>query len=196
MPPREFIAELAQRWRERNPQSPNDDTIMRDAFLVAHRTPGCIFVSYAPPDILIADYIVKQLQSKGLLVWFKEQQILPGQQSEAEFTEAVNETCGLFLSLISDRSAQDLTADNILERNLAAKRRDRFAENEAFYIPLRIDEGGPIIPANEPRGIKKIHVVCKPGGHLDDGLIEYLRKLQLGYIKGCGFTFTPPPLTP
>jgi hypothetical protein len=26
---------------------------MKDAFLLAHRAPGCIFVSYASPDILI-----------------------------------------------------------------------------------------------------------------------------------------------
>ena len=56
---------------------------------LAHRAPGCIFVSYATPDLLIAEFIVKQLQDKGLLVWFAPQQILPGQDWKAEFSEAV-----------------------------------------------------------------------------------------------------------
>ena len=196
MPPREFIAELVRRWRERHPQSPDDDALMKQAHRLAHRSPGCIFVSYASPDLPIAEYIVKQLQDKGLLVWFDKQQLLPGQDWEAEFSEAVEQTCGVFLSLISDTSAQRLTAYNILERNLASKRRDRFADSEVFYIPLRIDEGEPLVPANEPRGIKKIQAVRKSGGHLDDGFIEYLRQLQLEYIKRCGLTFTPPPPTP
>jgi hypothetical protein len=195
-PPREFIAELARRWRDRNPQNPDDIALMKHAHRLAHRAPGCIFISYASPDLLIAEYIVKQLQDKGLLVWFDKQQLLPGQDWEAEFTEAVEQTCGVFLSLISDTSAQRLTAYNILERNLASKRRDRFADNEVFYIPLRIDEGEPLVPANEARGIKKIQSVRKSGGHLDDDFIEYLRQLQLKYIKRCGLTFTPPPPAP
>jgi hypothetical protein len=193
--PREFIVELARRWRERHPQSPDDAALMTQAHRVAHRSPGCIFVSYASPDLPVVEHIVKQLQDKGLLVWFDKQQLLPGQVWEAEFSEAVEQTCGVFLSLISDSSARRLTAYNILERNLASKRRDRFADNEVFYIPLRIDEGEPLIPANEPRSTKKIQAVRKSGGHLDDLFIEYLRQLQLEYIKRNGLTFTAPPPT-
>jgi hypothetical protein len=196
IPPREFIAELARRWRDRNPKNPDDIALMKQAHRLAHRAPGCIFVSYASPDLPIAEYIVKQLQDKGLLVWFDKQQLLPGQDWEAEFSEVVENTCGIFLSLISDTSAQRLTAYNILERNLASKRRDRFADSEVFYIPLRIDEGEPLIPGNEPRAIKKIQALRKPGGHLDADFIEYLRQLQLEYIKRCGLTFTPPPPVP
>jgi TIR domain/SIR2-like domain len=196
LPPREFIADLAQRWRERHPQSPDDVTLMKQAHRLAHRAPGCIFVSYASPDLLIAEYIVKQLQDKGLLVWFDKQQLLPGQDWEAAFSEIVENMCGVFLSLISDTSAQRLTAYNILERNLAAKRQDRFADSEVFYVPLRIDENEPLVPTNEPRSIKKIQAGRKAGGHLDDGFIEYLRQLQLEYIKRCALTFTPPPSIP
>jgi hypothetical protein len=195
-PPREFIAELVRRWRGRHSQTPDDDALMAQAHRLAHRFPGCIFFSYASPDLPIAHYIVKQLQDKGLLVWFDKQQLLPGQDFEAEFSEAVEQTCGVFLGLISDTSAQRLTAYNILERNLASKRRYRFADSEVFYIPLRIDEGEPLVPANEPRGTKKTQAVRKSGGHLDDGFIEYLRQLQLEYIKRCGLTSTSSPLSP
>src|SRR5262249_46801527 len=128
MPPRQFIAELAQRWRERHPQSLDDGTIMKNAHRLAHRAPGCIFVSYVSPDLPIAQYIVKQLQDKGLLVWFDKQQLLPGQDWEAEFSEIVENTCGVFLSLISDNTAERLVGFNIKERNLAIERREQFAD--------------------------------------------------------------------
>jgi hypothetical protein len=38
-----------------------------------HRAPGCIFVSYASPNVEIARYVVSQLQAAGCLaklVWF------------------------------------------------------------------------------------------------------------------------------
>lgn len=193
--PREFIAELARRWSERQPPPKGTDPV-NSAFRLAHRSPGCIFVSYASDDLSVAEYIVKQLQGRRLLVWFDKQQILPGQAWEAEFIEIVENTCGVFLSLISDNSAQRLTGYNILERNLAAKRRDRFADTEVFYVPLRIDEGQPLIPTNEPRSIKTIQAARMPGGHLDDHFIEYMRQLQLEYFRRCSLTFTPPPPIP
>jgi len=194
--PREFIAELARRWRDTHPQSPNDDAIMKEAHRLAHGAPGCIFVSYATPDLPTAEFIVKQLQDKGLLVWFAPQQILPGQDWKAEFSEAVEKTCGIFLSLISDNTASRLEGYNITERNLAIERRVDFADTAVFYIPMRIDEGEPLLPASEPRISKKILAVRKPGGHLDDAFIEHLRQLQLDYVKSRGLTFTPPPPVP
>jgi hypothetical protein len=169
---------------------------MKQAHRLAHSAPGCIFVSYASPDRPIAEYIVKQLQDKGLLVWFDKQQLQPGQDWEAEFSEAVESTCGIFFSLISENTAPRLTGFNIKERNLAIERREQFADTAVFYIPLRIDEGEPLIPASEPRRSKKIQAVRKPGGHLDNDFIEYLRKLQLDYCKSRGFSFNPPPPAP
>jgi TIR domain/SIR2-like domain len=191
--PRKFIAELARRWREQHPQSPDDDSIIRDAYRHAHRAPGCIFVSYASPDLKIACYVVKQLQDRSLLVWFDKQQLLPGQDREAELSDIIENTCGIFLSLISDNSASRLVGLNIKERNLAIERREQFADTAVFYIPMRIDEGEPLIPGSEPRRSKKLQAIRRPGGHLDDDFIEYLRKLQLDYCKSRGLTFTPPP---
>ena len=195
MAPQDFIAELGRRWRERHSQSP-DDTLMSQAHRLAPRAPRCIFVSYASPVILIAKYIVKQLQAEGLLVWFDKQQLLAGQDREAEFSEIVEKEWGLFLSLVSDNTPGRLTGFNIKERNLAIEWREQFDDTAVFYIPIRIDEGEPLIPATEPRRSKKIQAIRKPGGHLDDDFIEYLRELQLDYCKSRHLSFAPPPLPP
>ena len=97
-------------------------------------TPGCIFVSYAAPDLEVARYVVSPLQKAGLFVWFDKEQIEPGVNWREQLREAVDEL-GLFLSLISASTTQRLEGFNIFERNLAARRRDTFADMP-FFISL------------------------------------------------------------
>ena len=70
-----------------------------------HRAQGCIFVSYASPDLEVARYVVSQLQDAGCLVWFDKEQLQTGENWEEVLREAVEERCGLFLSIISDQTA-------------------------------------------------------------------------------------------
>ena len=56
---------------------------------------------------------------------------------------------------------------------------------------LRIDEGDPLIPKNEPRGTKKIQGVRKPGGHLDPDFIGYLRDKQRENCVALGYPAPP-----
>ncbi len=163
---------------------------MNKAHREKHRAAGCIFVSYASPDLEIARYVVDQLQKAGCLVWFDKEQLTIGQDWREMLREAVEERCGLFLSLISGQTSARHDGFNIYERNLAAKRRDIFANNEVFYLPLRIDEAPkdkPLIPDNEPRGTKAIQGYCKPGGHLDPDFIGQLKELQRQYCEAHGF---------
>ena len=159
---------------------------MNKAHRDKHRASGCVFVSYAAPDLEIARYIVRQLQNAGLSIWFDKEQLEPGVDWQETLREAVEERCGLFLSLISACTAQRLEGFNIFERNLAARRRDTFADNTVFYIPVRIDDQQPVIPTNEPRGTKAIQGVQKPGGHLDEDFVGYLREKQREYCRSKG----------
>jgi TIR domain/SIR2-like domain len=184
--PRHFIKELFDRWRKKHPAPAADPYVLNEAHREKHRSPGCIFVSYASPDYEIARYVVKQLQEAGCFVWLDKEQIQIGQVSKDVVREAVEERCGLFLSLISGQTSALHTGDNIVERNLAAKRRDTFADNEVFYLPMRIDDGEPLIPDNEPRGTKKIQGERHPGGHLDPDFVGQLRELQRKYCQAHG----------
>jgi hypothetical protein len=176
--PIEFISELHRRWRKKHPAPMGDPYLLNKAHREKHCAHGCIFVSYASPDLEIARYIVSQFQKAGCLVWFDKEQLQPGENWEEELRKAVEERCGLFLSIISNHTAVRLESYNIFERNLAARRREKFADSAIFYLPLRIDDGDPLIPENEPRGTKKIQGVRKPAGHLDEDFIRYLRDKQ------------------
>src|SRR5271166_2664084 len=192
--PIELISELYRRWRKKYPAPVGDPYFMNKAHREKHRARGCIFVSYASPDLEIACYVVSQLQKAGCLVWFDKEQLQPGEDWEEELRKAVEERCGLFLSIISDHTAVRLEGYDIFERKLAGKRREKLADNAIFYLPLRIDNGEPLIPDNEPRGTKKIQGVCKPGGHLDEDFIGYLRDKQR---ENCAaFGYPPPPDPP
>jgi hypothetical protein len=176
--PIEFVGELHTRWQQKHgtPQraSFDDHQLHREK----HRQAGCIFVSYASPDLEVARYVVGQLQAAGCPVWFDKEQLQPGEKWEDALREAVQERCSLFVSLISDHTAQRLEAYNIWERNLAAQRCDRFADQAVFYLPVRIDSGEPLIPDNEPQTTKHVHAVRKTGGHLDPEFIAYVRQKQ------------------
>jgi hypothetical protein len=192
--PREFIKELFDRWRAKHPAPKDDPYLMNKAHREKHSAPGCIFVSYASPDLEIARFVVSQLQKAGCLVWFDKEQLTIGQDWKEELREAVEERCGLFLSLISGRTAARHDGYNIYERKLAAKRRDTFADNVVFYLPVRIDEvpkDKPLIPDNEPHGTKTIQGVSKPGGHLDADFIGQLRDLQRQYCEAHEFPLPP-----
>jgi TIR domain len=189
--PVEFIAELHRRWRKRHPAPVDDPYLMNKAHREKHRARGCIFVSYATPDLEIARYVVSQLQKAGCIVWFDKEQIQIGEAWEEVLRDVVEERCGLFLSIISDHTAVRLEGWNIFERNLAAKRREKLANNAIFYLPMRIDEGEPLIPENEPGSTKKIQGVRKPGGHLDQDFVSYLREKQRENCAALGYPLPP-----
>ncbi len=192
--PTQFIAELHDRWRKRYPAPARDPYALSNEHRDKNRVKGCIFISYASPDLEIARYIVSQLQKAGCPVWFDKEQIQPGEKWEDVFTDAIEQQAGLFLGLISDHTAVRLDDYNILERNVAAKRREKMAENAIFYLPVRIDDGDPLVPDNEPRGTKDIQAVRKPGGHLDQEFIDYLREKQRENCAALGYPL--PPLVP
>jgi hypothetical protein len=79
-------------------------------------------------------------------VWFDKEQIQAGEHWENALREAIDERSALFLSVISNHSKERLEAYNIWERNLGARRRERFADTAVYYLPLRVDEGEPSIP--------------------------------------------------
>lgn len=145
------------------------------------RIPGCIFVSYAAPDVDVAAFVVQQLQAAELPVWFDREQLQPGDRWEELTRDAVQNQCGLFLSLVSNFSAQRSEGFMFFERNLAAKRSKILGEESVFYIPVRIDDGEPLIPENEPAGTQRLYGVRCLGGRLDDGVIERLRELRRAY---------------
>ena len=181
--PLKFIKELHARWRLKYPEITFNSYDMNKEHRKKHSAPGCIFVSYASPDLEIAKSVAKQLQEGGCLVWFDKDQLTIGRDWEEDIREAVEDRCGLFISLISETTSSRLEGYEKLERTWAAKRRDKFGDTDVFYLPIRIDNGEPLIAGNEPRGTKKIQAKCFVGGELNNDFIGQLRELQRKYCE-------------
>jgi hypothetical protein len=103
-----------------------------------HGARGCIFVSYASPDLEIARYVVSQLQKAGCLVWFDKEQITVGQDWKEVLREAVEERCGLFLSLISGQTTARHDAFNIFDAT--PFKRDPIAEMAAPFAKASLGQ--------------------------------------------------------
>lgn len=145
------------------------------------RIPGCIFLSYVAPDVKVATFVARQLEAAGLPVWFDRQQLQPGDRWEERTRDAIQKESSVFLSLISNFSAQKVEGYMFFERKLAAERNQNQADPSAFYIPVRIDDGEPLVPENEPVGKQQLYGVRCLGGKLDDKFIERLRELCRPY---------------
>jgi len=140
---------------------------------------GCIYVSYAREDEVIAEFVVRQLKEAGLSVWFDKQALQPGEDWTKAGAEVITKWCGAFLSLISVNTARREIGNFFQERRLAAERMASLPSNTRFYFPVRIDEGQPIIPPNEPPVSLSLHAARALGGDLEAKFVEILRETQL-----------------
>ncbi len=86
-----------------------------------------------------------------------------------------------------------MDAYNIYERNEAGERRKTFAQNAIFYLALRIDDGEPLVPPNEPFGTETIQARRQLGGHLEPDFIAFLREKQREYCTAKGLPLPPDP---
>ena len=164
--PAAFIAELARRWRIKHPAEGGIDP----RFVALPERPiefGDIFLSYAREDEAAAVQIKAGLERGGCRVWFDRERLKPGAHWHAHLEDAVKNTCGLFVSVISRTTESTPEAYYHLERNWAAERLVRFSEEELFYIPMVIDDS-PLATAREPRIVRRFQSTHFSGGVVDD----------------------------
>ena len=72
----DFVDELAQRWRERNPAAAEQRTLVPPP---ADMPPGAIFISYASENLAAAQQLKAGLDEAGLPAWFDKDQLKAGQ---------------------------------------------------------------------------------------------------------------------
>jgi len=137
---RQFVAELARRWHERNPNprpilsapKPTPPEPQR-------RVEDLIFVSYAHEDIAAARQLHAGLQEIGANVsWFDKSDLRSGDDWMHEIREAIR-GCHLFLPLISETTEGRDEGFFREEWTLASERRRRI-QGRKFVVPIVIDK--------------------------------------------------------
>lgn len=137
---RAFVAELYQRWSDRNPTASvrlqtlsEEPTSSTDLSAI-----GTVFISYSSEDIGAAKKVLADLQELGGdVAWFDKSSLKPGDNWDQHLRGAI-QRCGLFLPLISANTEQRTEGYFRLEWSEAAERSRRI-QGRKFIFPIVID---------------------------------------------------------
>jgi hypothetical protein len=174
--PREFVAELAERWKERHPAIEGSE----GQFVAPpelQMPSGAIFLSYAREDDDAVRRLKAGLERHGCTVWYDRQRLKPGANWHGDLQDEVKERSSLFLSVISRTTESAPYGYFHQERNWAAERQAMFAEGEEFYIPVVIDDS-PLVTKREPRVFRSVQATSLPGGDVTEDFGRHLYNLQ------------------
>jgi len=147
-----FVNELHQRWTEKHPDTPLQDTAQNNA--VSSRPeiePGAVFLSYASGDWPAVEKLKIGLEQSGVDVFFDRDELQPGNDWEGKLRRSLHQ-CSLFVPVIS---RQTLTPDRRffrVEWNLALEEAQKasFSSKATFLLPVVIDDttiDNPALPA-------------------------------------------------
>ncbi len=172
--PVDFVAELAQRWQERQ----GSDGVAKapePAPMPETMPPGSLFISYASEDRVAALRLAANLQAAGLPVWLDRQQLDWGSDYTARIRLAIQQ-CALFVPVLS-RTAELRTGFFRKEWSWASERNLDFTGSSlAFLCPLVIDDT-PVFTSNEiPPSFKSVHIEQALDGDLQEHQTDVIVK--------------------
>ncbi len=162
--PLNFVAELAQRWQQRQ----GDDAVAKapePGPMPETMPPGSLFISYASEDRPAALRLAADLQAAGLPVWLDRQQLDWGSDYTARIRLAIQQ-CALFVPVLS-RTAEQRTGFFRKEWSWASERNLDFTGSSlAFLCPLVIDDAAVVTSNEIPPSFKTVHIEQAPAGNL------------------------------
>ncbi len=121
---------------------------MSDAPSTSPAAPRAVFVSYSHDDAVAARRIAEALRSRGLEVWFDENELRGGDTWDAKIKQQIRD-CALFLPVISQNTQRRREGYFRLEWHLAEERSRLIARGTPFLVPVAIDdvaERGALVP--------------------------------------------------
>jgi hypothetical protein len=180
--PSTFVAQLYQRWRDRNPGPPTPTLGGLASEGPFSRT---IFISYSTADFGAAQKFYEELNRLGGdVAWFDRKNLKPGDPWEKRIHSAI-QRCRLFLPLLSANTESRDDAYFIRECNQAADRLKAVRKDRKFIIPIVIDSdyrGDAKRYTNVPDEFEGCQYGHAPKGEMSEPLRvelqEQLRALQ------------------
>ena len=137
-----------------------------------------IFLSYASQDIEPARRICDALRAAGLEVWFDQSELRGGDAWDAAIRQQVKE-CTLFMALISANTNARSEGYFRREWNLAVQRMLDMADDQAFLLPVVIDDT-PEPAARVPDRFRERQWTRLPKGAMAAGFVERVAQLLGG----------------
>jgi hypothetical protein len=176
----QFATELARRWHAAYPaDDKGEETAAREASTAGRMVPtGAIFVSYASEDLEAAGRLTEGLRAAGLEVWFDRDTLRMGDDWDRSIRRGI-ERCSLFLPVISRQALSEENRRRFFWREwMAADERARgLAPDEAFIVPVVIDDTRIDRADSLPDSFKRAQGTSLPGGNATPDVAERLKEL-------------------
>jgi TolB-like protein/Tfp pilus assembly protein PilF len=137
--------------------------------------PGAVFLSYASEDAPAALRLCEDLRSAGIEVWLDQSALRGGDAWDAAIQKQIRE-CALFVALISASTNARGEGYFRLEWRLAVERSYRVADDQAFLLPVLIDDT-PQAMARVPDRFRERQWSQLKGGTASPAFISQVQRL-------------------
>jgi TolB-like protein len=137
-----------------------------------------VFLSYASQDAAAAQKICQTLRAAGIEVWFDQSELRGGDAWDQSIRKQIK-TCGLFLPVISHTTHDRVEGYFRLEWKLAVDRSHLIAADQAFLLPVVIDDTRDD-DERVPERFREVQWTRLPGGVTPAAFVERVQRLLSG----------------
>ena len=142
---------------------------------------GAVFLSHASGDAAAAERICTSLRAAGIEVWFDQSELRGGDAWDQSIRKQIK-TCALFLPVISRNTHDRVEGYFRLEWKLAVDRSHLMAADQAFLLPVVIDDTRDD-DERVPERFREVQWTHLPGGVTPAAFVERVRRLLSGELS-------------
>jgi hypothetical protein len=139
------------------------------------QTGKAVFLSYASEDAVAAEKVCTALRAAGIEAWFDKSELRGGDAWDASIRRQIK-TCTLFVPVISRTTQARGEGYFRLEWKLAVDRSHLIAADQAFLLPVVIDETADA-EARVPDRLREVQWTRLPGGETPPAFAERVARL-------------------
>src|SRR5579864_1599237 len=137
-----------------------------------------VFLSYASQDAQAAQRICDALRAAGIEVWFDQSELRGGDAWDQSIRKQIK-SCALFLPVISQTTHDRVEGYFRLEWKLAVDRSHLRAADQAFLLPVVIDDTRDD-DERVPERFREVQWTRLPEGQTPPAFVERVRRLLSG----------------
>jgi len=152
-----------------------DRALLSTAVSQASTSTGGVFLSYASEDAVAAERIAAALRAGGIEVWFDKSELRGGDAWDRMIHEQI-QACALFMPIVSTNAHARVEGYFRLEWKLAVDRSHRMAPDQAFLIPVVIDDTRQN-DTRMPDRFREVQWTRLPAGETSTAFVERVRRL-------------------
>jgi hypothetical protein len=175
----EFVDELWQRWRKRNP-APLSPPKNPEYPPPVEMPPRAVFISYAKDDLPAVKRLKAGLDAAGLTVWFDVEQLEAGEHVEQTIRKNIN-AAACFLALISKNTERRKEGYFWREWNVAVEQAKSKSWSIGFLIPVLIDETEN--PSEIPPEFTGRYYGKLPDGQVTPAFAQHIKEIVAQALK-------------